>query len=94
MYGTVARMQAKPGMESQLRAMMDQYDVLKIPGYNTTYVYQMDSDPRTFFLAVVFESREAYQANADSPEQDARYQQMLAMLEGPPDWHDGQIVYP
>lgn len=94
MYGTVARMRVKPGMEGQLRALMAQYDTLAIPGFNTTYVYRTDADPNTFFMAVVFESREAYRKNAESPEQDARYQQMLALLESPPDWHDGEIVYP
>ena len=94
MFGTVARMRVKPGMESQLRALLGQYDTVRIPGYNTTYLYQMESDSSTFFMAVVFESREAYRANAESPEQDARYQQMLALLEGPPEWHDGAIVYP
>jgi quinol monooxygenase YgiN len=94
MYGTVARMRVKPGMESQLRAMMSEYDTLAIPGMNTTYLYRMDDDPNTFFMAVVFESREAYRKNAESPEQDARYQAMVALMEGPPEWHDGEIVYP
>jgi quinol monooxygenase YgiN len=94
MYGTVAKMRVKPGMETQWQALMAQYDTLKIPGYNTTYVYQMDGDPTTYYMAVVFESRESYHANAQTPEQDARYQAMLALLEGPPEWHDGTIIYP
>ena len=32
--------------------------------------------------------------NAGSPEQNVRYQQMVALLEGPPEWNDGEIVYP
>jgi hypothetical protein len=32
-------------------------------------------------------------ANAESPEQDKRYRQMLKWLEGEPEWHDGGIVY-
>ncbi|HEV2236833.1 MAG TPA: hypothetical protein VGR57_09270, partial [Ktedonobacterales bacterium] len=63
-------------------------------GYNTTYVYQMDAEPNTYYMTVVFESRESYQANAQSPEQDARYQALLALLESPPEWHDGTIIYP
>jgi quinol monooxygenase YgiN len=58
-----------------------------------TWVYQLDADPDEYLLAVAFESREAYQANAASPEQDARYQQMRALLQADPEWHDGEIVY-
>jgi heme-degrading monooxygenase HmoA len=94
MYGTVARMRAKPGMEQQLRDMMLQEMGRSIPGYKTTYVFQMDAAPNTYMIAVVFESREAYVANANSPEQDAEYRKMLDLLEGPPEWNDGQIVYP
>jgi hypothetical protein len=36
--------------------------------------------------------KEAYWANAHSSEQDARYRQWLPLLEGEPDWHDGEIV--
>jgi hypothetical protein len=32
-------------------------------------------------------------ANAESPEQDKRYREMLQWLEGEPEWHDGEIVY-
>ena len=34
-----------------------------------------------------------YRANADSPEQDARYQKLRALLEDDPEWNDGEIVY-
>jgi len=94
MYGTIARMRAKPGMEQRLRNLMVQEMDRSIPGYKTTYVYQMDADPNVYMIAVVFESREAYVANANSPEQDAEYRKMLDLLEGPPEWNDGQIVYP
>jgi len=52
------------------------------------------SPPSTMFVAIVFESREAYVANAQSPQMDARYHELLALLEEPPEWHDGQIIYP
>jgi heme-degrading monooxygenase HmoA len=94
MYGTIATMRVKPGMESQLQAEMRTYGALGIPGYKSTYVYRSDADPNTYYMAVVFESRDAYHANATSPEQDTRYQHLLALLEAPPEWRDGEIVYP
>lgn len=92
MYGTVARLHVKPGAESQLREQMKQYDGLKIPGFVTTYVYRMDTDPNDYYMAVIFENKDAYVANAESPEQDARYREMMESLESAPEWHDGEIV--
>jgi antibiotic biosynthesis monooxygenase (ABM) superfamily enzyme len=94
MYGTVARLRLKPGAKEQMDQQMREYESLKIPGYMMTHVYQMEGDPQTYYMAVVFDSKESYQANANSPEQDARYQQMRALLESDPEWHDGEIVYP
>ena len=51
----------------------------------------MDADPNEYYIAAVFESREAYWANARSPEQDTRYRQWLPLLDGEPEWHDGEI---
>ena len=94
MYGTVARMRVKPGLVNQLQEWMRQEETRSVPGYKTSYTYQMDTDPTAVFVAIVFESREAYVANAQSPQMDARYHELLALLEEPPEWHDGQIIYP
>ena len=94
MYGTVAKMKVKPGMMDKLRETSMNEEQMSIPGLVNTYVYQMDADPNTLMLAVVFTDKEAYLKNAISPEQNARYEQMVALLEGPPEWNDGEIVYP
>ena len=94
MYGTVARMKVKPGMMDKLRETSMNAEQMNIPGLVNTYVYQMDADPNTLILAVVFTDKEAYMKNAASPEQNQRYEQMVALLEGPPEWNDGEIVYP
>lgn len=88
MYGTIARFEAKPGTERQL---LDKLSV-KIPGLVTIYVYQMDANPNTYYATVMFESKAAYLANANSPEQHMRYKEMLKLLTGEPEWHDGEIV--
>ena len=93
MYGTVARMRVKPGMEERFRTFGQDQEVERLPGHVATYVYRMDADPQVLYLAVVFESKEAYVANASSPEQDARYQQLRALLERDPEWNDGDVVY-
>lgn len=93
MYGTVARMRIKPGSEDRMNELMREYEGLDVPGYVRSSVYRTDEDANTVYLVVEFESREAYQANASSPEQDARYRKMVELLDGEPEWHDGEIIY-
>lgn len=92
MYGTIARMQIKPGSEQQLEQINKDYAALQVPGHIATYVYKSDADPQVYYLAVIFESKDAYWANARSPEQDARYHEMRDLLAADPEWHDGEIV--
>jgi heme-degrading monooxygenase HmoA len=92
MYGTIARMRLKPGAEEEI-ARLSREDAPQIPGFAFQYVYRMDADPSEVYLVVAFESKEAYRANAESPEQNARYERFAALMEGPPEWHDGEIVY-
>jgi antibiotic biosynthesis monooxygenase (ABM) superfamily enzyme len=93
MYGTIARFRVKSGAESQLVQLQHEFEALKVPGYVKSTVYRMDADPGEYYLAVVFDSRESYVANANSPEQDARFRAMLSLMDGEPQWHDGEIIY-
>lgn len=93
MYGTVARMRLKPGTESQLVELMKEYETVGLRGQVSTNVYRMDADSNEYYLAVLFKDRESYHANAQSPEQDARYQRLAALLDGEPEWHDGEVVF-
>jgi quinol monooxygenase YgiN len=90
MYGTIARVKIDPTRIEELKAVGDAMDTA--PGQVARYVYQMDADPGVLFLVGVFESKEAYWANAQSPEQNARYLQFRALLLEDPQWHDGAIV--
>ena len=96
MYGTIGRFRIKPGMEGQFRQLIEgqapAFEVGQVPEFIASYSYRMDADPNEYYLAVVFASKEAYLANAQSPEQDARYRQWLPLLAGEPEWHDGEIV--
>jgi quinol monooxygenase YgiN len=91
MYGTVARLRVKPGNEQKLIDLMK--DLRPIPGMVDGRVYKMDADPNEFYLVVAFQDKDAYFKNADSPEQDADYQKMRALLESDPEWHDGEVVF-
>jgi heme-degrading monooxygenase HmoA len=92
MYGTVARMKVKPGAEERLRQFSREVEAIEIPGFVFQHIYRMDADPNEFILVAAFESKDAYVANANSPEQAARYQQYRELLATEPEWHDGEIV--
>lgn len=91
MYGTVAKMRIKPGA---LEHMEDWGPEDTAPrGAVAVYAFRMDADPNEVYMAAIFENKEAYIANANSPEQNERYEKMVKWLEGEPEWHDGEIVY-
>lgn len=92
-YGTVARIRVKPGMESKLQAMSTEMESMSTPGFIANYVYRMDEDSNEYYLVVIFDSKESYFANANKPETDAQYREMLDLLESEPEWHDGEVVY-
>lgn len=92
MYGTIARMRLKPGKEADMQRWADENAMNPIPGLVFQHVYRMDNNANEFFVVVGFESKEAYQANANSPEQHQRYLQYREMLDAEPEWHDGEIV--
>jgi quinol monooxygenase YgiN len=89
-YGTIARVKIDPAKVEELKALGRRIGVA--PGQIARYVYKMDANPGELFLVVVFESREAYWANAQSPDQNQRYQEMRALMLADPEWHDGEIV--
>jgi heme-degrading monooxygenase HmoA len=64
-----------------------------IPGYLFDYVFKLDKGENEYILVVGFESREAYQANANDPGQHERYLQYRELLEAEPEWNDGEIVH-
>lgn len=93
MYGTVARMVVKDGMQAEFLRITEEVEGVAIPGMRAVYVYQMDADSREYYMTVLFDSKEAYVANANSPEQHARFMLLMTALETEPEWHDGEVVY-
>jgi heme-degrading monooxygenase HmoA len=67
MYGTVAHMHVKPGMEETLAKQIRDFEAAQVSGAIAVYVYQMDADPHDYYMAVVWESKESYLANATRP---------------------------
>jgi heme-degrading monooxygenase HmoA len=95
MYGTIARLKVKPGMEGQLlEEIRAEAEQAHMPGYIQQFLYRMDSEPDTYYLVVIFADKDSYVANANHPEQHERYLKLVSMLTAEPEWHDGDVVYP
>jgi heme-degrading monooxygenase HmoA len=95
MFGTIAMAKVKPGQIDALKAEMERWTRergTQVRGFISTTIYQSTEDPNQLMMAVIFDSRESYMANAESPDQDKEYHAMLQHLEGPPTWHDGEII--
>jgi hypothetical protein len=94
MFGTVAHSRLKEGVTvDQLKALFAGSDINDTAiGSVALLVFESTSDPRDIWIATAFESRDAYFKNANSPEQNARFERMRAVMEGTPEWHDGNVV--
>lgn len=95
MYGTVAQLRVEDGKIEEAREVALRWERERRPnvaGFVANYTFQLDSDPRAVILVAVFDSKEAYVANAQDPEQDRWYRQLRALLEADPIWHDGQVI--
>lgn len=95
MFGTIATMRPKPGQEEAVLAKMEQWwneRSPNVPGVRATHVYRNASNPGELMLAVVFDSREEYEANAQDPEQDRWFQEIAALLDGEVRWIDGEVL--
>jgi antibiotic biosynthesis monooxygenase (ABM) superfamily enzyme len=91
MYGTIARMKLKPGAEAEMTRMIRD-TAPEIPGFAFQHIYKLDAGSNEYMIVIGFETKEAYVANAKSPEQNERYEQYVSLLEEPPEWNDGEIV--
>ncbi len=90
MYGTIARITVDPSKREALKTLAD--NMAEAPGQAARYVFQMDANPDELFLVAIFESKEAYWANAQSAGQHERYMQLRALLTEDPQWHDGEVI--
>ena len=95
MFGTIATMKVKPGQEQALVALMDKWWTErrpKVKGAISSTMYRSVDNPSEIMMAVVFDNKENYMANANDPEQDKWYQEMAACFDGAPSWKDGDII--
>lgn len=92
MYGTVARLRCKPGGVDWVRAWLEVQSKRGMAGWVSTTLFASEAEPSIVWVSVIFESKDAYFANANTPVQDQLYHQMLSGLEEPPEWNDGEVI--
>lgn len=81
-----------PENAERLMVLAAAEDVLGLDGYLGTEIMVAENHANTMLMVVRFRDRESYIANADSPGQDARYQEFRALMESDPVWFDGEWV--
>jgi len=95
MFGTIALLKPRAGTEAQVTALFDQWWAERAPrvkGAVSSTLYRNLNNPAELMLAVVFDSRENYEANANDPAQGEWYGKLAALLEGEPRWIDGDVL--
>jgi hypothetical protein len=89
-YGSIFRMIVRPGMKDQLKKLMTQQRSQRLAGVVSTHLFDTGGDE--IWGVAVFKNEKAYRDNANSPDQNARYQEFRALLEFDPEWHDANIM--
>ena len=95
MFGTVFRMQPKPGQEHAVEQLMRRWEQErkpKVAGFVDSYLFRSRSHPGELIGVAIFDSEENYRKNAEDPEQDRWYRELRAVLEADPEWNDGEVV--
>jgi heme-degrading monooxygenase HmoA len=96
MYGTVFRVRPRPGQEEALIEEAARWNRERRPhirGLVAEFIYRSDTHPGEYIVALVFESREAFQRNANDPEEDSWYRRWSEYLTAEPEWDDGEVVH-
>jgi quinol monooxygenase YgiN len=92
MYGSASRWRVKEGKQQELETVAKLLMSDRPPGAHRVVIYRSDSDPREYSIAGSWESREAYHGNSSSPEQQELFRNLRDLMDGDPEWHDGEIV--
>ena len=89
MYGTIFNLDVKAGCEQDL---VDTFNKVENPPGAVAFYLMKPDDGSDLIAVAVFESKEAYIANADRPEQHENFLKMMEFLDEEPSWNDGKFV--
>jgi heme-degrading monooxygenase HmoA len=93
MYGTLLRCRPLPGKERTIEEWSRRgLEEDSIPGFLGEYALLSEKHPGEVLVFILFDSKESYRTNAESPEQHQRYLEVRALLAEDPEWTDGEII--
>ena len=89
MYGTIFTLNIKPGHHDALIKAFTEQD----PPAGMVAWFVMNPDAQESWIGVaIFEDKETYVANAESPQQHESFLKMMEHLDSEPTWTDGTYV--
>ena len=95
MYGTIFRMNAKPGQEQNAIQVFHEWErerKPKVAGVVAGFLFQPDGRSRDLLGVAIFKDKASYMANANDPAQDGWYRKLRELLQEDPAWEDGEYV--
>ncbi len=92
---TFWKMKVQPGKIQEIMQIMsspeDQARIKKA-GWEMTVVGTSKDNPEEVWGMVTWDNSDNYMKNADSPDQNADFEKMRALLASDPEWHDCDVV--
>ena len=95
MFGTIFRMQPKPGQEPAIAEHLRRWERERRPeadGAVAAYLFKSREHAGELTAVAVFDSEANYRKNSEAPAQDRWYRQLREMLEKDPEWNDGDVL--
>ena len=86
---------AKPGRRQAIIEQMNKWDQEQKPrakGFIRSIIYFSNDSPDVFAGVVRWDNTENYVANANRPEQDAWYQELMQNVDGEISWFDATLA--
>ncbi len=93
MYGTIMRAKIKPGQQDAFRRFaQEQGSPDDASGWVSSEFAVEDKDANRIVGIIRFKDKDSYVKNANAPQTNDNYNQMLTFLEAPPEWIDVHYV--
>lgn len=95
MFGSIYKMKPLPGQEPNIAAHFRLWERERRPvvsGAVGGYLFRPKSSGDELIGVAVFDSEESYLKNANDPKQDEWYRDLRLMLDGEPEWSDGDVL--
>jgi len=91
MYGTIAKVRLRQDVSADEAERA--FESLDRPeGSLGVFTLRCKSDAHELWIGGVFESEEVYYASAGSPQQTERFAKLRELMDGDPEWHDGEVI--